>query len=59
MVAAARLIVPAGQPRLRSGDSHYPFRPDSNYAWLTGDQTPGGVLVLEPAGGEPRPWPFE
>jgi len=47
-----RLIVPAGQPRLRSGDSHYPFRPESNYAWLTGDQTPGGVLVLEPAGGE-------
>jgi Xaa-Pro aminopeptidase len=47
-----RLIVPAGQPRLRSGDSHYPFRPESNYVWLTGDQTPGGVLVLEPAGGQ-------
>jgi Xaa-Pro aminopeptidase len=46
-----RLIIPAGQPRLRAGDSHYPFRPDSNYVWLTGDQTPGGVLVLEPAGG--------
>jgi Xaa-Pro aminopeptidase len=45
-----RLIVPAGQPRLRSGDSHYPFRPDSNYVWLTGDQTPGAVLVLDPAG---------
>jgi Xaa-Pro aminopeptidase len=47
-----RLIIPAGQPRLRAGDSHYPFRPDSNYVWLTGDQTPGGVLVLEPAGAE-------
>jgi Xaa-Pro aminopeptidase len=47
-----RLIIPAGQPRLRAGDSHYPFRPDSNYVWLTGDQTPGGVLVLEPVGGE-------
>ncbi|HTZ24147.1 MAG TPA: aminopeptidase P family protein [Streptosporangiaceae bacterium] len=45
-----RLIIPAGQPRLRSGDSHYPFRPESNYVWLTGDQTPGGVLVLEAAG---------
>jgi Xaa-Pro aminopeptidase len=42
-----RLIVPAGQPRLRSGDSHYPFRPESNYVWLTGDQTPGGALVLD------------
>jgi Xaa-Pro aminopeptidase len=47
-----RLIIPAGQPRLRAGDSHYPFRPDSNYVWLTGDQTPGGVLILEPVGGE-------
>jgi Xaa-Pro aminopeptidase len=43
-----RLIIPAGQPRLRAGDSHYPFRPDSNYVWLTGDQTPGGALVMEP-----------
>jgi Xaa-Pro aminopeptidase len=47
-----RLIIPAGQPRLRAGDSHYPFRPDSNYVWLTGDQTAGGVLVLEPVGAE-------
>jgi Xaa-Pro aminopeptidase len=47
-----RLIVPAGQPRLRSGDSHYPFRPDSSYVWLSGDQTAGGVLVMEPVGGE-------
>jgi Xaa-Pro aminopeptidase len=47
-----RLIIPAGQPRPRAGDSHYPFRPDSNYVWLTGDQAPGGVLVMEPAGGE-------
>ena len=48
----ARLIIPAGQPRLRAGDTHYPFRPDSNYVWLTGDQTPGGALVLEPSGAE-------
>jgi Xaa-Pro aminopeptidase len=47
-----RLIIPAGQPRLRAGDSHYPFRPDSNYVWLTGDQTPGGVLVMEPVAGD-------
>ena len=47
-----RLIIPAGQPRLRSGDSHYPFRPDSSYVWLTGDQAAGGVLVMEPVGGE-------
>jgi Xaa-Pro aminopeptidase len=47
-----RLIIPAGQPRLRAGDSHYPFRPDSSYTWLTGDQTAGGLLVMEPVGGE-------
>ena len=47
-----RLIIPSGQPRLRSGDSHYPFRPDSSYVWLTGDQTAGGVLVMDPVGGE-------
>jgi Xaa-Pro aminopeptidase len=47
-----RLIIPAGQPRLRAGDSQYPFRPDSSYVWLTGDQTPGAVLVLVPVGGE-------
>jgi Xaa-Pro aminopeptidase len=47
-----RLVIPAGQPRLRAGDSHYPFRPESSYVWLTGDQTPGGALVLEPVGGE-------
>jgi Xaa-Pro aminopeptidase len=47
-----RLIIPAGQPRLRAGDSHYPFRPESSYVWLTGDQTPGGVLVMEPTAAE-------
>ena len=49
---ADRLVIPAGQPPVRSGDQHYPFRPDSNYAWLTGDQSPGAVLVMEPAGAE-------
>ncbi|MBO0772347.1 MAG: aminopeptidase P family protein [Actinobacteria bacterium] len=46
-----RLVIPAGQPPVRAGDQHYPFRPDSNYAWLAGDQSAGGVLVLEPYGG--------
>jgi Xaa-Pro aminopeptidase len=47
-----RLVVPAGQPPIRAGDQHYPFRPDSNYVWLTGDQSAGAVLLLEPSGGE-------
>ncbi|MFG2667258.1 aminopeptidase P family protein [Streptomyces sp. NPDC048387] len=48
-----RLIIPAGELRVRSNDSDFRFRPHSAYAWLTGltgeDQV-GHVLVLEPAG---------
>ena len=45
-----RVVVPAGRAPVRSGDEHYAFRPDSDYVWLTGDQSPDGVLVLEPSG---------
>ncbi|MEU3775530.1 aminopeptidase P family protein [Streptomyces sp. NPDC032472] len=48
-----RLIVPAGELKVRSNDCDHRFRPHSAYAWLTGltgeDQV-GHVLVLEPAG---------
>ncbi|MFJ9517131.1 aminopeptidase P family protein [Kitasatospora sp. NPDC101801] len=48
-----RLIVPAGQLKVRSYDCDYRFRPHSAYAWLTGltgeDQV-GHVLVVEPNG---------
>ncbi|MFJ5547420.1 aminopeptidase P family protein [Streptomyces sp. NPDC093225] len=48
-----RLIVPAGELRVRSNDCDHRFRPHSAYAWLTGltgeDQV-GHVLVLEPNG---------
>ncbi|OKI30903.1 aminopeptidase P family protein [Streptomyces sp. CB03911] len=50
-----RIIVPAGELKVRSNDDDYRFRPHSGYAWLTGltgeDQV-GHVLVLEPAGPE-------
>ena len=32
----------------RNDDQSYPFRAGSDYVWLTGDQTPGGVLLLDP-----------
>jgi Xaa-Pro aminopeptidase len=41
-------VVPAGQAPRRTNDTFYPFRAGSDYAWLTGDQTPGGVLILDP-----------
>jgi Xaa-Pro aminopeptidase len=45
-----RLVVPAGRLKTRSNDTDYPFRAAVEYAYLTGDQTEDGVLVLEPAG---------
>jgi Xaa-Pro aminopeptidase len=48
-----RLIVPAGQLKVRTNDCDHHFRPNSAYAWLTGltgeDQV-GHVLVVEPSG---------
>ncbi|GAA4089847.1 aminopeptidase P family protein [Streptomyces hundungensis] len=48
-----RLIVPAGELRVRSNDCDHRFRPHSAYAWLTGltgEDQPGHFLVLEPSG---------
>ncbi|MGE9696074.1 aminopeptidase P family protein [Streptomyces sp. NRRL F-5630] len=43
-----RLVIPAGNLKVRSNDTDYPFRASVEYAYLTGDQTQDGVLVLEP-----------
>ncbi|MEW1719631.1 aminopeptidase P family protein [Streptomyces sp. NPDC093109] len=43
-----RLVIPAGNLRTRSNDTDYAFRAATEYAYLTGDQTQDGVLVLEP-----------
>ncbi|MEU1484955.1 aminopeptidase P family protein [Streptomyces sp. NPDC005752] len=44
-----RLVVPAGNLKTRSNDTEYAFRASTEYAYLTGDLTQDGVLVLEPA----------
>lgn len=46
-----RLIVPAGNLKARANDTHYPFRPSTEYVHLTGDQTEDALLVLEPRAG--------
>ncbi|MFD8676897.1 aminopeptidase P family protein [Streptomyces seoulensis] len=46
-----RLVIPAGNLKTRSNDTEYAFRAATEYAYLTGDQTEDGVLVLEPAAG--------
>jgi Xaa-Pro aminopeptidase len=43
-----RLVIPAGTLKTRSNDTGYPFRASVEYAYLTGNQTENGVLVLEP-----------
>ncbi|MFV2119063.1 aminopeptidase P family protein [Streptomyces sp. Act-28] len=48
-----RLVIPAGNLKTRANDTEYSFRAATEYAYLTGNQTEDGVLVLEPkAGGE-------
>ncbi|MFJ9826986.1 aminopeptidase P family protein [Streptomyces sp. NPDC101160] len=46
-----RLVIPAGNLKTRSNDTEYSFRASTEYAYLTGDQTQDGVLVLEPTAG--------
>ncbi|HWU10230.1 MAG TPA: aminopeptidase P family protein [Streptomyces sp.] len=46
-----RLVIPAGNLKTRSNDTEYAFRASTEYAYLTGDLTQDGVLVLEPADG--------
>ena len=49
--AGKRLIIPAGDAKVRSNDTDYAYRPHSAFAHLTGwaaDSVPGSVLVLEP-----------
>ncbi len=42
------LIVPSARERLRNGDTHYPFRQESDFLYLTGFNEPDTVLVLVP-----------
>ena len=42
-----------GTEILRNGDSAYPFRPESNFWYLTGFREPDALLVLRPAADKP------
>ena len=44
----AILVVPAAPERIRSRDTHYPYRQDSDLWYLCGFPEPGAVLVLVP-----------
>lgn len=46
-------VIPTAPERARNRDSHYPYRHDSYFYYLTGFQEPEAVLVLA-GGAEPR-----
>jgi len=45
------LLVPTGHQKVRANDTHYRFRPGSDFYWLTGNLEPDCVLVLVPRDG--------
>jgi Xaa-Pro aminopeptidase len=45
-----RIAVGAGRAPVRANDTDYDFRPDSDFAWLTGCRAEAAVLVLHPTG---------
>ncbi len=49
--AGQRLVIAAGDPKVRSNDTDYPYRAHSAFSWLTAwgaDTVAGAVLVFEP-----------
>ncbi len=42
------LVIPTGRRKVRANDTHYPFRPGSDFFYLTGCWEPDCVLILEP-----------
>jgi Xaa-Pro aminopeptidase len=48
MGAGSLAILPTGREQVRNRDVHYPFRPDSDFHYLTGFAEPDAVLVLAP-----------
>ncbi len=47
------IVVPAGTLKVRNNDVPYPFRPTSDFVWLTGATMPDAVLVMAPDPDEP------
>jgi Xaa-Pro aminopeptidase len=45
------LVIPTGREKVRANDTFHPFRPGSDFAYLTGEFDPDAVLVLRPVAG--------
>jgi Xaa-Pro aminopeptidase len=48
------LVIPAGTQKVRSNDTFYPFRPGSDFFYLTGNMEPDCVLAMVPEGSSHR-----
>src|ERR1700761_3580976 len=44
------LVIPSGPLKVRSNDTDSPFRPGSDFVWLTGCAEPDAVLIVHPGG---------
>ncbi len=44
------LVVPTGHEKVRANDTHYRFRPGTDFYYLTGNMEPDCVLVMLPEG---------
>ncbi|AIA54330.1 aminopeptidase P N-terminal domain-containing protein [Acidithiobacillus caldus] len=51
-------IVPTATEKSRNADVHYPFRPDSDFWYLTGFAEPEALLVLVPGHPDGEEWLF-
>lgn len=48
------LVIPTGREKVRANDTHYRFRPGSDFYYLTGNTEPDCILMLVPHGGAHR-----
>jgi Xaa-Pro aminopeptidase len=44
------LVIPSGHEQVRANDTDYPFRPGSDFIYLTGEHDPESVLLMHPNG---------
>ena len=48
MFRGEALVIPTGHEKVRANDTHYRFRPGTDFYYLTGNQEPDCVLVMLP-----------
>jgi Xaa-Pro aminopeptidase len=48
--AGETLVIPSGYEKVRANDTDYPYRPGSDFFYLTGEHDPESVLLLRPNG---------